>query len=51
VGKPAEKRPLGRPRRRGEDGIRRDLRESGLGGGGGFDSTCSGQGPVAGCGE
>jgi hypothetical protein len=28
VGKPDGKRPLGRPRRRGEDGIRIDLRES-----------------------
>jgi hypothetical protein len=27
VGKPEEKRPLGRPRRRWEDGIRMDLRE------------------------
>jgi hypothetical protein len=26
------KRPLGRPRRRWEDGIRMDLRETGLGG-------------------
>jgi hypothetical protein len=32
VGKPEGKRPLGRPRRRWEDGIRMDLRESGLGG-------------------
>jgi hypothetical protein len=32
VGKPEEKRPLGRPRRRWEDGIRVDLREIGLGG-------------------
>jgi hypothetical protein len=30
VGKPEGKRPLGRPRRRWEDGIRMDLRESGL---------------------
>jgi hypothetical protein len=29
VGKPEGKRPLGRPRRRGEDGIRMDLREIG----------------------
>jgi hypothetical protein len=43
VGKPEGKRPLGRPRRRWEDGIRIDLREIGL------DSTVSGQGPVAGC--
>jgi hypothetical protein len=27
VGKPEEKRPLGRPRRRWEDGIRMDFRE------------------------
>jgi hypothetical protein len=33
VGKPEGKRPLGRPRRRWEDGIRMDLREVGLGGG------------------
>jgi hypothetical protein len=32
VGKPEGKRPLGRPRRRREDGIRKDLREIGLGG-------------------
>jgi hypothetical protein len=32
VGKPEGKRPLGRPRRRWEDGIRVDLREIGLGG-------------------
>jgi hypothetical protein len=31
-GKPEGKRPLGRPRRRWEDGIRMDLREIGLGG-------------------
>jgi hypothetical protein len=31
VGKPAGKRPLGRPRRRWEDGIKMDLREIGLG--------------------
>jgi hypothetical protein len=31
VGKPEGKRPLGRPRRRGEDRIRMDLRETGLG--------------------
>jgi hypothetical protein len=45
---PERKRPLGRPRRRWEDGVRMDLRGIGLGGGG-FDSTVSGQGPVAGC--
>jgi hypothetical protein len=32
VGKPEGKRPLGRPRRRWEDGIGMDLREIGLGG-------------------
>jgi hypothetical protein len=32
VGKPGGKRPLGRPRRRWEDGIRMDLRKIGLGG-------------------
>jgi hypothetical protein len=32
VGKPEGKRPLGRPRRRWEYGIRMDLREIGLGG-------------------
>jgi hypothetical protein len=31
VGKPEGKRPLERPRRRWEDGIRMDLREIGLG--------------------
>jgi hypothetical protein len=31
VGKPERKRPLGRPRRRWEYGIRMDLREIGLG--------------------
>jgi hypothetical protein len=48
VGKPEVKRPLGRPRRRWEDGIRMNLREIGLGVCG-LDSTGSGQGPVAGC--
>jgi hypothetical protein len=49
VGKPEGKRPLGRPRRRWEDGIRVDGRETGLWGGGvwiGFDwlrtGTCGG---------
>jgi hypothetical protein len=46
VGKPEGKRPLGRPRRRWEDGIRMDLREIGLGG---VDWIRLGQGPVAGC--
>jgi hypothetical protein len=32
LGKPEEKRKLGRPRRRREDRIRMDLREIGLGG-------------------
>ena len=32
VGKPAGKRPLGRPRRRWEDNIRMDLQEVGCGG-------------------
>jgi hypothetical protein len=32
VGKPEGRRPLGRPRRRWEDGIRMDLEEIGLGG-------------------
>jgi hypothetical protein len=32
VGNPKGKRPLGRPRRRWEDGIRMDVREIGLGG-------------------
>jgi hypothetical protein len=45
VGKPEGRRPLGRPRRRWEDGVRMDI---GLGGRG-LDSTGSGQEPVAGC--
>jgi hypothetical protein len=48
VGKPAGRRPLGRPRRRWENLVRMDLRESALGGCG-LDSTGSGQGPVTGC--
>jgi hypothetical protein len=40
VGNPEGKRPLGRPRRRWDDGIRMDLREIGCGGG--LDSTDSG---------
>jgi hypothetical protein len=48
VGKPEGKRPLGRPRRRWEDGIRMDLREIGWGGCR-LDLTSSGQGPVSGC--
>jgi hypothetical protein len=31
VGKPEGKRPMGRPRRRGEDNIRMDLQEVGCG--------------------
>jgi hypothetical protein len=48
VGKPEGRRPVGRPRRRWEDGVRMDLREIGLGVCG-LDSTGSGQGSVAGC--
>jgi hypothetical protein len=48
VGKPEGKRPLGRPRRRWEDGIRMDLGKIGFGVCG-LDSTDSGQAPVAGC--
>jgi hypothetical protein len=48
VGKPEGKRPLGRPRRRREDGVRMNLREIGLGVCE-LNSTGSGQGPVAGC--
>jgi hypothetical protein len=33
VGKPEGRRPMGRPRRRWEDNIKRDLREVGAGGG------------------
>jgi hypothetical protein len=40
VGKPEGKRPLERPRRRWEDGIKMDLRETGWGGG--VDSPGSG---------
>jgi hypothetical protein len=36
VGEPEGKRPLGRPRRRWEDGIKMDLREIGFGGWSGF---------------
>jgi hypothetical protein len=32
VGKPEGRRPIGRPRRRWEDGVRMDLKEIGLGG-------------------
>jgi hypothetical protein len=46
VEKPEGKRPLGRPRRRWEDGIRMDLTEIGLGGGVwiGFDWLRTGTG-------
>jgi hypothetical protein len=44
VGKPEGKRPLGRPRRRWEDGIRMDLREIGLGVWIGFDCLMTGTG-------
>jgi hypothetical protein len=43
VGKPEAKRPLGRPKRRWEDGIRMDLGDIGLGVCG-LDSTGSGTG-------
>jgi hypothetical protein len=50
VGKPEGKRPLGKPRRRWEDGIKMDLREPGCGGGGcAVGSPGSGQGLLAGC--
>jgi hypothetical protein len=45
VGKPGGKRPLGRPRRGWEDGIRMVLRQ--IGWGCELDSTVSGYGPVA----
>jgi hypothetical protein len=44
VGKPEGKRPLGRPRRRWEDGTRIDLGEIGLGGWIGFDCLRIGTG-------
>jgi hypothetical protein len=44
VGKSEGKRSLGRPRRRLEDGIRMDLRESGLGVWIGFDWLRTGTG-------
>jgi hypothetical protein len=44
VGKPEGKRPLGRPRRRWEDGIRMDGREIGLGVWIGFDWLRTGTG-------
>jgi hypothetical protein len=42
MGKPKGKRPLGRPSRRWEDGIRMDLREIGWGRGCRVDSIGSG---------
>ena len=39
VGKPEEKRPLGRPRRRWEDNIKMDLQEVGLGRGDWIESA------------
>jgi hypothetical protein len=44
VGKPEGKRPLGRPRRRWEEGIRMDLREVGFGVWIGFDCLRTGTG-------
>jgi hypothetical protein len=44
VGKPEGKRPLGRPRRGWEDGIKMDLREIGWGGGGGGGVDAPGSG-------
>jgi hypothetical protein len=44
VGKPKGKRPLGRPRRRWEDGIRMDLREIAWGFWIGFDWLRTGTG-------
>jgi hypothetical protein len=44
VGKPEGKRPLGRPRRRWEDGIRMDLRETDWGVWIGFDWLRTGTG-------
>jgi hypothetical protein len=44
VGKPEGKRPLGRPRRTWEDGVRMDLRENGLGVWIGFDRLRTGTG-------
>jgi hypothetical protein len=44
VGKPEGNRPLGKPRRRWEDGIRMDLRGIGLGVWIGFDCLRTGTG-------
>jgi hypothetical protein len=49
VGKPKGRRPLGRPRRRWEDGVRMDLREIGLRGVDWIRLDRTGQGPVVGC--
>jgi hypothetical protein len=48
VRKPERKRPLGRPRRRGEDHIRMDRREIWWVGRCGLHASGSRQGPVAG---
>jgi hypothetical protein len=48
VGKPKGKKPLGRPSRRWEDGIRMDLREIGLGGGVWIGFDCLRPGTVGG---
>jgi hypothetical protein len=42
VGKPEGKRPVEKPRRRREDGIKMDLRETGWGGGCGVGPPGSG---------
>jgi hypothetical protein len=47
MGKPEGNRPLGRPRRRWEDGIRMDIRDIGCGTG--LNTTGSGYGPGARC--
>jgi hypothetical protein len=48
VGKPQGKRPLQRPKRRWEDGIKMDLRDTD-GGGGAVDLIGSGYGSLADC--
>jgi hypothetical protein len=47
VGKPDERRPLGRPRRKWDDNIKMDLQE--VGWGNELDRSGSGQRQVAGC--
>ena len=47
MGKPEEKRPLGRPRRRWKDNIKMDVSGSGMWGYG-LDRACLGWGQVAG---